>query len=213
MKNTALLILLNISTLLLASCKDEAAQNYTSQGRLYLRSIMYISTGKVDLTWYYLGDDGWFVKNPKNGVNPVDINAEKQNNADNTGTYKITGNNIEIKWYTGDVNILSLKYKDDDIAEMDIGGIMMRQTGLPKGFTLNAVYQGINNGATYTFESGGAFSSKTFENGNWLSKKGNYTISGNNLILRNNDNSTTLCLIAVFGDGAIVINNSYYSPK
>lgn len=25
-------------------------------GRLYLRSIMYISTGKVDLSWYYLGD-------------------------------------------------------------------------------------------------------------------------------------------------------------
>lgn len=212
MKNLLLIIILSIAPLLFASCEEETGNTGADGGKLYLRSIMYIATGKVDLGWYYLGNDGTFVKNPKNGVSPVNITAEKQNNIENTGTYIITGNTIEITWHSGDVSKLALKFKDGEIVEMDVSGIMVRPNGLPKGFTLNATYQGLNNGATYVFESGGAFSSKVYENGQWVNRKGTYSIGGNNLTLRNSDGSGTLCLLALLDDGAIVINTSYYTP-
>lgn len=184
----------------------------TATGSLYLRSIMYITTGKVDLGWYYLGDDGTLVKNPKNGVQPVNIKAEKENNLEKTGTYKISGNKITIKWATGDENTLSLKFKDGDITEMDVMGTMIRQKGLPKDFKLNSAYRGLNNGGVYNFESNGNFSRSLFENGERVEREGTYRINGNNLVLVFSDNTKELCLIALL-DEDIVINTSFYSPE
>lgn len=179
-------------------------------GRLYLRSIMYISTGKVDLSWYYLGDDGTLVKNPKNGVNPVNIKAERENNYDKTGIYKITGNKIAITWATGDVNSFQLKFKDGDIVEMDIMGTMIRQKGLPKDFKLTGTYRGLNNGGLYNFESDGKFYRSVFEEGEKIEREGTFTINGNNLNLVFSDGTKEKCLIALL-DEDIVINTSFYS--
>jgi hypothetical protein len=190
--------------------KNTVAQ--TPTGRLYLRSIMYIITGKVDLGWYYLGDDGTLVKNPKNGVQPVNIKAEKINNNSNTATYKITGNRITIKWATGDQNILPLKFKEGEIIEMDVMGTMIRQKGLPKGFTLNGTYRGLNNGGLYNFESSGCFYRSIFEDGEKVEREGTYTIKGNNLKLVFSDGTKEDCLIALLEED-LVINNSFYSPE
>lgn len=188
--------------------KTTTAQSPT--GRLYLRSIMYITTGKVDISWYYLGDDGSLVKNPKNGVQPVNIKAEKLNNNSNTGTYKITGSKIEIKWASGDVSVLPLKFKDGDISEMDIMGTMIRQKGLPKDFILSGDFKGFNNGGAYIFESDGAFARSLNEDGEQVVKSGTFLVKGNNLILTFSDGSKEQCLIALL-DEDLVINTSFYT--
>lgn len=184
----------------------------TATGRLYLRSIMYITTGKVDLSWYYLGDDGTLVKNPKNGVNPVNSKAETENNFEKTGTYKITGNKIATKWAKGGENTLSLKFKDGDITEMDVMGTMIRQKGLPKDFKLSGTYRGLNNGGLYYFESNGCFYRSLIEDGEKVEREGTYSINGNNLVLVFSDGKKELCLIALL-DEDIVINTSFYSPE
>ncbi|MBK8953858.1 MAG: hypothetical protein IPM85_18120 [Chitinophagaceae bacterium] len=181
-------------------------------GRLYLRSIMYIATGKVDLGWYYLGDDGTLVKNPKNGVQPVNVKAEKLNNNSNTGTYKIVGNRIEIKWTTGDVSVMPLKFKDGDISEMDLMGIMIRQKGLPKGFVLSGACKGFNNGGAYIFEKDGIFIRSLYEDGQQVEKQGTFLVKGNNLILTFTDGTKEHCLIALL-DEDLIINNSYYTVQ
>lgn len=192
----------------IASKKTTATQS--PNGRLYLRSIMYITTGKVDLSWYYLGDDGTLVKNPKNGVQPVNIKAEKLNNSNNTGSYKITGSKIEIKWATGDVSVLPLKFKNGDISEMDVMGTMVRQKGLPEDFTLNGSFKGFNNGGAYIFETDGSFARSLYENGAQVEKSGTFSVKGNNLVLTFSDGSKEQCLVARL-DEDLVINTSFYT--
>jgi hypothetical protein len=190
----------------------KAATVQPPTGRLYLRSIMYITTGKVDLGWYYLGDDGTLVKNPKNGVQPVSIKAEKINNNSNTGTYKINGNKIEIKWASDDVSVMPLKFKDGDISEMDLMGVMIRQKGLPKDFVLIGAYKGFNNGGAYIFEKDGIFIRSLYEDGQQVEKSGTFLVKENNLVLTFSDGTKEQCLIARL-DEDLVINNSYYTVQ
>lgn len=192
----------------IASEKTTATQS--PNGRLYLRSIMYITTGKVDISWYYLDDDGTLVKNPKNGVQPVNIKAEKLNNSNNTGSYKITGSKIEIKWATGDVSVLPLKFKNGDISEMDVMGTMVRQKGLPEDFALNGSFKGFNNGGAYIFETDASFARSLYEDGAQVEKSGTFSVKGNNLVLTFSDGSKEQCLIARL-DEDLVINTSFYT--
>ncbi len=57
----------------------------SSNGKLYFRTMSWYSSygSSLDLNWIFLGNDGTFVRDPKNGVNPVNYAAELQNNADN----------------------------------------------------------------------------------------------------------------------------------
>lgn len=209
-----------MTALLFNSCeKDDSASNDQSSGKLYVRSLYSLVTGTVSIDWYYMGGDGTFVKNPKNGVQPVDLVAEKKNNLQNTGTYSIYKSNdksyIKITWSSGSTTTMELKYENGDIVEMDILGTMLRQTGLPKGYKLNALYEGSSTDLSFNFKSDGSFTFKDYnlETYEWETYTGKYEIAGNNLKLTFSDGTVLLCMIAVLADGNLIINREYYDKQ
>lgn len=209
-----------IASLLLNSCeKDDSGDSGNAAGKLYVRSLYSLVTGSVSIDWYYMDDNGEFVKNPKNGVQPVDMVAEKKNNQQNTGTYTIYKENnnsyIKITWASGSTTTMGLKYQNGDISEMDIMGIMIRQTGLPKNYKLNAAYEGANTDMYFRFNTDGTFTFKDYdlETYKWETYTGKYEINGNNLNLKFDEGTVLLCMIAVLDNGDLIINREYYEKQ
>jgi hypothetical protein len=219
MKYKILIALLLVAFISQSCEKDESVKNDTPSGKLYVRSLLSLVTGIVSIDWYYLGNDGVLVKNPKNGVQPVDINAEKQNNLANTGTYRMYEKDgksfIEITWSSGDKTTMSLKIENGIITEMDVMGIMVLQTGLSKGYTLNGTYTGLSTGLIFDFTTNGAFTLKdyNYETGQTETYSGTYTIDGNNLRLKQQDNSILNCLLTALDDATLIINREYYEKE
>ena len=215
MKTRTILAIL-FATILLSSCKKDESDNPGSSAKLYVRSLYSLVTGIVYIDWYYMGDNGEFVKNPKNGVQPVDMVAEKKNNLQNTGTYTIYKENnnsyIKITWSSGSTTTMVLKYQNGDISEMDIMGIMIRQTGLPKNYKLNAAYEGASTDMYFKFNTDGTFTFKDYDLQTyiWETYTGKYEINGNNLNLKFDDGTILLCMIAVLDNGDLIINREYY---
>ncbi len=218
MKTRTILAIL-FATILLSSCKKDESDNPGSSGKLYVRSLYSLVTGIVYIDWYYMGDNGEFVKNPKNGVQPVDMVAEKKNNLQNTGNYTIYKENnnsyIKITWSSGSTTTMGLKYQNGDISEMDIMGTMIRQTGLTKNYKLNAAYQGASTDMNFRFNTDGTFTFKDYDlqTYKWETYTGKYEINGNNLNLKFDDDTILLCMIAVLDNGDLIINREYYEKQ
>ena len=205
---------------------NDNPQINNTDGKLYLRTLMQGSSLGID--WIYLGDDGTIVYNPVDGVNEINLAAERANNANNMGKYKIAGNQLLINWDNGSKSNLGLEFSNDDISYID-GGIATRQRGVPAGFTLNGSYAGgaitkslaLTN--TYIFKNDGSFilkrlGSATTKDGE-TSKAGDelpghYTITGNTLTLSFEDGSKIKTVIGIMnmrgGLQYLVLNQSTY---
>jgi len=122
-----------------SSHKSGDEESQADKGNLYLWSFQFSGVRGKEYAWYYLSDDGVLVKNPKHGVDPLSIELEKEDNADNTATYKIKGDEIEVHWDNGQKTTWGLEYKGDVITGMD-SGPMSQPKAFDDGFTLHAKY-------------------------------------------------------------------------
>jgi hypothetical protein len=207
----------------LSACKSSGSRD----GKLYLQSYFF---NGLSLSWIYLGNDGTIVRNPKNGVDPVDYNLEKQNNADNAGTYKINDKKMHIIWQDGKTADWDLEYDKGEISAID-GGIVTLQTGLPAGYKLDGQYAAsamlanVGQVQTFVFKNDGTFTLSTLgvvetkdvgatAEGN---KKGTYSITGNTMRINFDDGEKIVAVITVFGkDGEkkfLVLNNSSFPQE
>ncbi len=189
-----------------------------AKGKLYLRHIRYFN-GNTALDWYFLADNGTIVVDPKHGVNPVNLAEERVDNMNNMGTYIIANNQLKVKWLNGRTSDLQLEYKNGDIIGIDVGSIVMRQTGLPANYKLNGTYSGVMTsasvaaGSRFTFSNSGSFTSTgtgyvSTGAGNGTTEKqssGTYSISGNTLTLQYSDGRVEKSVIAVW-ENRLVIN-------
>lgn len=191
-------------------------------GKLYLRSTYFNGTS---LDWIYLGNDGTIVRDPKNGADPIDNNLEKQNNADNVGSYKINDKKLLLTWQDGKTTEWGLEYDKGEISAID-GGIVTLQTGLPSGYKLDGQYAAsallanVGQVQTFVFKKDGTFTLNTLgvvstedvgatAEGN---KKGTYTINGNTIKINFNNGEKTIGVITIFGNAGekknLILNNS-----
>ncbi len=195
-----------------------------TNGKVYLRSMRWIATGNTELSWFFLGDNGLIIVNPKFGLNPVNPNLEQVNNYINVGLYTIGKGTLDVKWLNGKTTSYGMKTRDGDIIELDAGGIMVRQKGLPGNFKLNGTYQGsislgeVSSSATYTFRTDGTVSVNymgTAAQGRAENnKQGKYYIKGTNLEMSFTDGTNIIANIGT-ADGTansnIVINNTWFT--
>lgn len=195
-------------------------------GKIYLRSIRWIATGYTELGWYFLGDNGVIVTNPIYGLNPVNLALEQVNNWKNVGTYSISNGNININWLNGNKTKLALQYENGEITEMDAGGIMVRQKGLPDNYRISGTYSGsisfgdVGSSGTYIFGKDGSITVKTMGTVNTgvtagLSeneKKGSYTIKGSTLMITYDNGVKETANIGLIGSN-LVINSKWMTAK
>jgi hypothetical protein len=223
--------------LLLASCSDnqtgtdddtpaseKSADKNNSRkenpdGTLYLQSYI---VGGLSIGWLWLGDDGSFVKNPVSGANPIDLAAEKEGNAANTGTYTKNGDVISVTYLNGKTEDWKMEYLDGRLNTID-GWFATAQEGLPDNYKLNGNFTGnfkigyVSKQQTYSFSNDGTLQLTGMATVNVDGaggtatgdpQKGTYTISGNTLRINMNNGDQSVALIGVIpGDKPSIIIN------
>jgi hypothetical protein len=73
---------------LLISCSNN--NKSSGNGTVYLRTFYTaFGGGSLTISWIYLGKDGIIVYNPRHGVDPINMEAEKKDNEKNVCKYEI----------------------------------------------------------------------------------------------------------------------------
>jgi predicted small secreted protein len=210
-----------------AAGDNGAGSNATARnGKLYLRTFMGFGSG-LDIDWFYLGNDGKLIKNPKHGADPANIASELQDNADNTGTYTLSKDKLIIHWQGGSTSNWSIEREAGGVISAIDGGIVTQQTALPSTFKLSGSYEAgsvlpnVSAISTMVFSKDGTFKQTNSgavvtDNATGYSEKkysGTYTITGNTMAINFNDGKKVIALIAVLGGDThnLVINKSSFT--
>ncbi|WP_207494476.1 agenet domain-containing protein [Aridibaculum aurantiacum] len=209
-----------------------AADYKDTNGKLYFRTLTW--TGmygtSLDISWLYLGNNGSIVRNPINGVNPVDFKAELANNASNTGKYKIAGNKMNITWSDGKTAEWSLETRNGEYVAID-GGIVTRPNALPANYRISGQYAGgavlpnvssistfiFSKDGTFTLKRSGAVHTADITGLSQDTNKGTYTITGNTLRLIFDNGQKQVANILIWdmkgGKRYLVINSTSYPQE
>lgn len=194
------------------------------KGTLYLQSYI---VGGLSIGWLWLGDDGSFVKNPVRGANPIDLAAEKEGNAANTGTYTKKGDVLSVTYQDGKTEDWKMEYLDGRLNMID-GWFAQAQAGMPDNYTLHGNFTGnfhvgyVSKQQTYSFNSDGSLSLTGMATVNvdgaggtaaGEPEKGRYTIHGNTLRISMNNGDQSVALIGIMpGDKpSIIINYTMFN--
>lgn len=194
-------------------------------GFTYLRSVPMGNT--QDISWIYLGKDGTIIKDPKFGVDPIDIISEKKHNAGKTGKYTIAGNKMMINWENGKNAEWSIDQKGSEFAMID-GGTAGKQSPMPDNYRIAGQYSAesilpsVSSSTTILFSKDGTFSQSSFGGVNTASgsavsqdiQEGTYNISGNTLRLNYSNGQKVISMITIWtlanGKKYLVINGSSF---
>ena len=217
--------------LVMTACDNAQSSAITpeaSKGTLYLRTYMWTGAygTSLDISWLYLGNDGVIVRNPKHGVDPLDVAKEKADNAKNTGTWNMEGNKILVSWSDGKQMSWSFEKEKGVVSSID-GGIVTVQSGMPAGYRLEGKYAAlsvlpnVSNSQTIVFKNDGTFSMNstgtvtTSDVSGVASsdKEGKYTITGNTLTLTFGNGEIKKSVITIWDTGNeknLVINTRYF---
>ena len=217
-----------ISTVLFA-CSN--AESDSGNGTTYLRTLYTaFGGGSLTISWIYLGNDGTIVYNPKHGVNPVDMDAEKGDNSENVGTYKIEDEKIKITWSNNKTDEWSIEKKDGEISIID-GGITTVPNQFKEGETIQGSFSAMALGGSFsrvqtmTFRKDGTFgvSTSTAVNNDYVSEigknssEGTYKLNGNTLRMKFDDGNEQVANIAHWKEAGekltLVINNSSFPQE
>lgn len=183
----------------------------------------------LDISWLYFGDDGQIVRNPKHGVNPVQWDKEKTDNAANTGTWKQEGEKIVLHWLNGKTASWTYEKEGGHFSIID-GGISTIQDAMPDGYPLEGkfaaltVLPNVSNSNTIWFTKDGRFTLNktgtvtTPDVAKAVSgdQSGKYSINGNTLTLQFEDGKETRSVIAIWesdGEKNLVINTRYFPQE
>lgn len=193
-----------------------------ANGKMYLRSMRWIATGNTELTWFFLGDNGVIVADPKFGTNPVNPALEQVGNDVNVGLYTVGNGTLDVKWLNGKTTAYGMKTRNGEIIELDAGGIMVRQKGLPENYKLNGTYKGsisineVSSSATYTFSPDGTvgvnYTGTAAQGRAENTNQGKYIIKGTNLLMLFADGTKINANVGTTdgtGNNNIVINKTW----
>jgi hypothetical protein len=214
---------------LLISCSNSGKKS--GDGTVYLRT-MYTAFGGGSLTisWIYLGNDGTIVHNPRHGVDPINIEAEKKDNEENVGTYEIDDHKMKIVWSNDKKDEWSIEKEKGEITIID-GGIATVPDKFEEGETINgkfaatALGSGFSRVQSFIFKKNGKFDlvTSTAVSNEYISdygensKGGSYELEGNTLRLQFEDGRKETATISHWkqDDGKLhlVINNSSFPQE
>ena len=88
-------------------------------------------TGGISLNWYFFAENGTVVVDPKHGVNPINLAAEREDTMINMGTYVLTNNSLKVKWLNGSTSDVEGQYKNGELIQINAFSIVMQQKGIP----------------------------------------------------------------------------------
>jgi hypothetical protein len=216
------------------SCTSKQGANNAdvtdSRGKLYLRTLMWTGSygSSLDISWLYLSDDGNIVVNPKYGVNPVYMNAEKLNN-ETAGRYKIEGDELKVTWLNGKTEDWKLERSNGDYSAIN-GGLVSQPQALPANYKLTGKFSAggvlpnvsassilvFNGDGKFTVSNLGTVSTAETGGSSASQHNGTYKINGNTLSLTFADGKTEvspICQWDIGGKRHLIIGTSSYPEE
>lgn len=223
-------LMMAFAAVMLFSCKSTGG-SAGRDGKLYMRTVMWSGTygSSTEISWIYLGDDGTIVYNPKHGVDPINMQEEKKDNAAYTGTYKIEGNKINVTWSNGKAESWTLE-KDGSKYSAINGGLVSEPEALPNNYKLEGkfsaggVLPNVASSSDLVFKNDGTFTlsdlvTVSTEGGGASANNlnaGKYEINGNTLVLNFNNGTKEISPITKWESGKrflVIGPNSYPEEK
>lgn len=200
-----------------------------AQSGLFMRTIFWGS--QLEISWLYFANGNKLVRNPKFGVNPLDIQKEMAENSKNVATYSLAGNKMNVKWGDGKAFSVNVEFKNGVLTGFD-GGICTKATSFKFKYFDNKTYAGLatygnvsrsivlflGKDGRFNTERVGAVSGSGNLTGVATSKAndgGTYSIIGNTLLFKyaNGTEWRTLAQPYDLGKEEIIINDQLFKIK
>lgn len=206
--------------------------NGSINGKLYFRTFFWTGSygSSLEMTWFFLGNNGIIVKNPKHGVNPINYSAEAADNTANVGKYKIAGDKLFITWQNGEKSEWRVEHDHGDLIGID-GGVVSRPEAMPVNYKLSGQYAAssvlpnVSSVQTFVFSKDGTFTLNKFgavHTSDVTAKSesdshGTYNITGNTLYLNFANGEKLVAVIWIWDEGSgkknLIINNSSFPQE
>ena len=184
---------IRLSLVLLVICLSARGQS-----GLFMRTMFWGST--LEISWLFFTTDRKVVRNPKFGVNPIQMQRELAENAKNVASYQLNGNKMSLKWGDGIVQNVNVEFKNGVLSAFD-GGLCTKPTPFPFKYFQNKTYSGlasygnVTRSVTMFLGSDGTFRTERVGavsgSGNFTgvaaaegADAGTYSINGNTIVFK-----------------------------
>jgi hypothetical protein len=90
-----------------------------AQSGLYMRTQMWGSS--LDISWLFFAPGNKVVRNPKFGVNPIQLQKEVAENSANVASYTLTRTKMNLQWGNGIKQSINVEFSGRDLSAFDGG--------------------------------------------------------------------------------------------
>jgi hypothetical protein len=187
--------------------------------------------GSLDVSWLYFTQDKKVIRNPKYGVNPIQLSKEILDNKNNVATYTIAGNKMTLNWGDGKSQTISVDFKNNVLTGFD-GGICAKASSFSFTTFPDLTYTGLATAGSVArtinifFGKDGKFKSlKTGSisgSGNTSgatastnNEEGSYSIKGNTITFKYANGKEWIVVAQPYdlGRNDIIINDQLFKQK
>lgn len=203
----------------------------TTQGQtgLFMRTQLWGS--QLDVSWLFFTNDKKVVRNPKFGVNPIQIQKEIAENSHNVASFSLSGNKMNLKWGDGKTQTINVEFKNGVLAGFD-GGVCSRASAFKNNYFDDKTYSGLANFGSisrsitmflgkdgkFKTERIGAVSGSGNVSGAAASKSndtGTYMINGNTITFKYDNGSQWIAVAQPYdlGKEEVIINDQLFKKK
>ena len=111
-----------------------------AQTGLFMKTQFWGS--QLEISWLFFTSDKKVVRNPKFGVNPVQIPKEISENGRNVASYSLSGNRMNLRWGDGRVQNVNVEFKNGVLSAFD-GGLCSKPNPFPFRYFNDKTYSGL----------------------------------------------------------------------
>lgn len=201
----------------------------SAQAGLFMRTIFWGS--QLEISWLFFPGGNKVVRNPKYGVNPLNLQKEMAENSNNVGSYTLSGSKMNVKWGDGKAYTINVEFKNGLLAGFD-GGVCSKATPFKFRYFDNKTYSGfatfgnisrsivlfLGKDGRFNTERVGAVSGSGNLTGVAAAKAndgGTYSITGNTIVFKYANGSEWRALAQPYdlGNDEIIINDQLFKLK
>jgi hypothetical protein len=110
-----------------------------AQSGLYMRTQMWGSS--LDISWLFFAPGNKVVRNPKFGVNPIQLQKEVAENSANVASYTLTGTKMNLQWGNGIKQSINVEFSGRDLSAFD-GGLCSKAVPFTFSYFSDLTYAG-----------------------------------------------------------------------
>lgn len=193
-----------------------ASFNLQAQTSLYLRLEYWASN--LDIHWLYFKDSA-LVRNPKFGINPLQLEKETAENKENVAkVLQVSDNKMALKWNNGISQAVNIQFKGKDLSSFH--GVACEKA-VPfqitrfddKTYTGLVYFNNLSRDITLFLGKDGSFTYEKKDASGIQKEAGTYTLNGNIIDFKYTSGKTWQALIHTYdlGNEEIIINDQLFT--